>query len=103
MKVKKAELLSALKADLKAAELLKREQDTAIFKWKAEYNGEPYGNEQKGKSAIVSRDIKKQSEWQHATIVDPFVSTTDVIKCIPITYEDELAARQNEILLNTQF
>lgn len=103
MKVKKAELLSALKADLKAAETLKREQDTAIFKWKAEYNGDPYGNEQKGKSAIVSRDIKKQSEWQHATIVDPFVSTSDVIKCVPITYEDEASARQNELLLNAQF
>lgn len=103
MKVKKAELLSALKADLKAAEILKREQDTAVYKWRAEYNGEPYGNEQKGKSAIVSRDIKKQSEWQHATIVDPFVSTSDVIKCTPITFEDELAARQNELLLNTQF
>ena len=103
MKVKKAELLSALKADLKAAEILKREQDTVIHKWRAEYNGEPYGNEEKGKSAIVSRDIKKQSEWQHATIVDPFVSTSDVIKCIPITYEDTNAARQNELLLNSQF
>lgn len=103
MKVKKAELLSALKADLKAADLLKRDQDAAVAKWKAEYNGAPYGNEQKGKSAIVSRDIKKQSEWQHATIVDPFVSTTDVIKCIPITWEDEQSARQNELLLNAQF
>jgi hypothetical protein len=103
MKIKKAELLSALKADLKAADLLKRDQDAVIAKWKAEYNGDPYGNEKKGKSAIVSRDIKKQSEWQHATIVDPFVSTSDVIKCIPITWEDEEAARQNELLLNTQF
>ena len=103
MKVKKGELLTALKADLKASEILKREQDTAIFKWKAEYNGEPYGNEEKGKSAIISRDIKKQSEWQHATIVDPFVSTSDVIKCIPITSEDVGAARQNELLLNSQF
>lgn len=103
MKIKKAELLSALKADLKAADLLKRDQDAVIAKWKAEYNGDPYGNEKKGKSAIVSRDIKKQSEWQHATIVDPFVSTSDVIKCIPITWEDDEAARQNELLLNTQF
>jgi hypothetical protein len=103
MKIKKAELLSALKADLKAADLLKRDQDAVIAKWKAEYNGDPYGNEKKGKSAIVSRDIKKQSEWQHATIVDPFVSTSDVIKCVPITWEDEEAARQNELLLNTQF
>jgi hypothetical protein len=103
MKINKSTLLSALKADLKAADILKREQDTAIYKWRAEYNGEPYGNEQKGKSAIVSRDIKKQSEWQHATIVDPFVSTSDVIKCTPITFEDELSARQNELLLNAQF
>ena len=103
MQIKKAELLSALKADLKAAEILKNEQDQAIQKWKAEYNGEPYGNEQKGKSSIVSRDIKKQSEWQHAAIVDPFVSTSDVIKCTPITAEDAEAARQNELLLNTQF
>lgn len=103
MKIKKAELLSALKADLKAADLLKRDQDAVIAKWKAEYNGDPYGNEKKGKSAIVSRDIKKQSEWQHATIVDPFVSTSSIIKATPITWEDEEAARQNELLLNTQF
>lgn len=103
MKIKKAELLNALKADLKAADLLKREQDCLIAKWKAEYNGEPYGNEQKGKSAIVSRDIKKQSEWQHATIVDPFVSTSEIIRATPITFEDEDAAHQNELLLNTQF
>ena len=103
MKIKKVELLNALKADLKAADILKKEQDALIAKWKAEYNGDPYGNEKKGKSAIVSRDIKKQSEWQHATIVDPFVSTSDVIKCIPITSEDTASARQNELLLNTQF
>jgi hypothetical protein len=103
MKVNKAELLNALKSDLKAADNLKQNQDTLISRWKAEYNGEPYGNEQKGKSAIVSRDIKKQSEWQHATIVDPFVSTNDMIKCIPITSEDVESSRQNQLLLNTQF
>ena len=103
MKVNKSALLSALKSDLKAADRLKKEQDACIAKWKSEYNGEPYGNEVKGKSAIVSRDIKKQSEWQHATIVDPFVSTSEIIKCTPITFEDAKASRQNELLLNTQF
>lgn len=103
MKIKKAELLKALKADLKAAEPRKTEQDQLIAKWRDEYNGAPYGNEQKGKSAIVSRDIKKQSEWQHATIIDPFVSTADIAKCSPITWEDAEAATQNELLLNTQF
>ena len=103
MKIKKSELLTALKSDLKAAEPLKHEQDQAIARWRREYNGDPYGNEVKGKSAIVSRDIKKQSEWQHASIVDPFVSTSEVIRCHPITFEDATAARQNELLLNTQF
>ena len=103
MKVKKAELLRSLKADLKAAEPLKSKQDGLVAGWRSEYNGEPYGNEQKGKSTIVSRDIKRQSEWQHATLVDPFVSLADIIKCTPITWEDEKAATQNELLLNTQF
>lgn len=103
MKIKKSELLSALKADLKSADQLKQDQDALIARWRDEYNGAPYGNEEKGKSSIVSRDIKKQSEWQHATIIDPFVSTSDIIKCTPITFEDELAAQQNELLLNTQF
>ena len=103
MKVNKTEILAALKADLKAADRLKKDQDASISRWKAEHNGEPYGNEVKGKSEIVSRDIKKQSEWQHASIVDPFVSTADIIKCVPITFEDGPASTQNELLLNAQF
>ena len=103
MKLNKVELLKALKADLKSAEILKKDQDALIQKWRREYDGEPYGNEQKGKSRIVSRDIKKQSEWQHASIVDPFVNNPNVIKCDPVTWEDVKAAKQNELLLNTQF
>lgn len=99
----KTEILNIAKADLQSADQQRTDQDTKIKKWKAEYNGEPYGNEQKGKSTIVSRDIKKQSEWQHASIIDPFVSSVDIIKCAPITWEDKLAAMQNELVLNTQF
>lgn len=96
-------ILTALKADLKAAERLKQDSDERIVRWRDEYEGKPYGNEVKGKSSIVSRDIKKQSEWQHASLVDPFVSTAEIVRCHPITYEDTAAARQNELLLNTQF
>ena len=94
----KRKLLKALKADLKSAERLRKEQDEKIATYEKEYNGEPYGNEEDGKSAIVSRDIKKQSEWQHSTLVDPFVSTPDIIKASPITFEDRKAARTNELL-----
>lgn len=103
IKINKKELLSALKKDLQAASTFREDEDTKIAKRVSEYQGKPYGNEQKGKSAIVSLDIKRQSEWAHAALVDPFVGTTDVIKCTPVTWEDREAARQNELLLNTQF
>lgn len=103
MKIKTSELLNSLKSDLRAAEILKRDLDIKIDGWKNAYDGKPYGNEEKGKSSIVSRDIKKQGEWQHASIIDPFVSTSDIVKCIPITFEDGDSAKQNELLLNTQF
>lgn len=103
MAINKAQILKALRNDLKSAEVLKNEWTVKIQEWKNEYNGKPYGNEEKGKSAIISRDIKKQSEWQHASIVDPFVSTDNIIKCTPVTWEDIDAAKQNELLLNTQF
>lgn len=102
-KLDKKKLLDSLKLDLQGAEQLRKEQDSKILQWRNEYDGKPYGNEQEGKSSIVSRDIKKQSEWQHATLVDPFVSSNNIIKTYPVTYEDKPAARQNELLLNTQF
>lgn len=102
-KISKSDLLQALKWDLKQSEIKKKNLDGKIQVWKREYNGEPYGNERKGRSQIVSRDIKKQSEWQHAAILDPFVSSNDIIKCSPVTYEDREAAIQNELVLNTQF
>ena len=103
MKIDKKQILSALKDDFRASELLRSDIDANIKRWKSEHNGEPYGNEQNGKSKIISRDIKKQSAWQHASLLDPFVSTSKIIKCNPITWEDKLAAEQNELLLNTQF
>ena len=103
IKINKKELLSALKKDLQAASTFREDEDIKIARRVSEYQGKPYGNEQKGKSAIVSLDIKRQSEWAHAALVDPFVGATYVIKCTPVTWEDREAARQNELLLNTQF
>lgn len=103
MKIKKSELLQALKADLKEAERLQRDWLTKRETWLSETYGHPYGNEEDGKSKIVSKDIKKQLEWMLPSLSDPFLSTANVIKCSPITAEDARAARQNELLLNAQF
>jgi hypothetical protein len=103
--MKPNEILKIMKSDLKSAEQSRKDQDLLIETRKKEYNGEPYGNEGKAanRSKIVSRDIKKQDEWQHATLKDPFVSSSDIIKCSPVTWEDRKAAEQSEIILNTQF
>jgi hypothetical protein len=102
-KVGTSEMLRIFKSDLRSAELQRRDLDGKIDKWKNEYEGKPYGNEVKGRSSIVSRDGKRQGEWQHATLIDPFVSTGDIVKGNPVTFEDRPLARQNELILNTQF
>ena len=102
-KINKNEILKNLKADMKEAERLQREWFIKREEWSSQTKGAPYGNEVEGKSKIVSKDIKKQLEWMLPSITDPFLSTSDVIKCNPVTYEDAKAARQNELLLNTQF
>ena len=99
----KSKLLAAFKADLRAAETLKRQIDTKMYERRAIHEGKPYGNEEEGKSKIVPKVVKRQSEWAHASLKDPFVSTPDIIKCTPVTAEDTHAAKQNEILLNYQF
>ena len=101
--IKKSELLNRLRDDLRAADRLRQEWFNKMQEWKNQTEGRPYGNEVKGKSRLVSMDIRKQLEWMIPTLADPFLSTADIIKCNPITYEDVEAARQNELLLNTQF
>ena len=103
MAINKSELLSKLKADMKSADLLRLEWFNKISDYRNQTYGKPYGNEVKGKSQIVSQDIRKQIEWMLPTLADPFLSTPDIIKCNPITWEDVPSARQNELLLNTQF
>ena len=63
MKVDKKKILSNLKKDLKAAEIVKLQWDGQRDAWVRESRGELYGNEVDGKSKIVSKDIRKQLEW----------------------------------------
>lgn len=103
MKINKADLLKTLKQDLSAAKDMKAAIDQRVSERRDVYNGKLYGNEEEGKSKIVVKLAKRQSEWAHATIKDPFVSTPEIIKCNPVTFEDVQAAKQNELLLNYQF
>jgi len=102
--INKKELLVSLQSDYKASEVHQKEWIARRDKWVDEtYGNKGYGNEQKGRSSIVSKDIKRQLEWLIPSMVDPFLGTPDVIKCNPVTAEDVESARQNELVLNTQF
>ena len=102
-KLNKDRLLQDLKSDWKAAQVGQKNWVAKRDEWINETYGKPYGNEVKGSSGLVSKDIKRQLEWLIPSITDPFLSTPDVIKANPVTFEDADAARQNELLLNTQF
>ena len=97
------DILQILKADFRSTESFKSEIDIKRKTWIGEYNAEPYGNEQKGKSAIVSQDIRKQNEWQFPSLMDPFVSSPNIVRANPVTAEDRAGATQAQHLLNYQF
>lgn len=103
MKLDKKTILKNLKGDWTSANNMQKQWVAQRNKWIEETYGRAYGNEVDGRSKIVSKDIKKQLEWLIPSITDPFLSSPDIIKCNPVTYEDAESARQNELLLNTQF
>lgn len=96
-------VLQQLQSDYRSAKVYSSQWVTKINQWKSEYNGDPYGNEVKGKSQIVARDIKKYSSWLNPAIIDPFVSTPDIIKCDPTLPSSVQSAKSCELVLNTQF
>jgi len=99
----KAKILRALKADFRNADTLRSEINAGIMKRRATLNGDPYGNEEKGKSRIVPKVAKRQQAWNIPSLKEPFVSTPNLVRFTPITADDVQAARQNELLLNAQF
>ena len=102
-KINKRELLSAFQNDLRESERHQKDWRIKRSEYLSQTTGLPYGNEDPNKSSIVSKDILKQLNWMLPSLTAPFLGTTDIIKCNPVTYEDVDSARQNELLLNTQF
>ena len=100
---KENKILKDLQYDYEHSKAYNEEWHRRMNKWTDEYMGRPYGNEVKGKSTIVTRDIKKFSEWLQASILDPFTSTPDIIKCTPSNPDSIQLARNAEMILNQQF
>jgi hypothetical protein len=99
----KQEILKILKQDLTNSESFKSEWDTKRENYHNEWAGKKYGNEVKGKSQVVSRDIKSAQTWQHASLKDPFVNSTDGVKVTPVGAEDTPLNEQTASVLNYQY
>ena len=100
---KENKVLKSLQQDYEKSKAYNDAWHKKIDKWTDEYMGRKYGNEIKGKSQIVTRDIKKHSEWLQSSILDPFTSTPDIVKCNPANRESITLARNAEMILNQQF
>ena len=97
------DLLTTFKADLSNSDPFKDEWDTKRGVYKDEWAGKLYGNEVKGKSQVVSRDIKSAQTWQHSVIKDPFVNSQDGVKATPVGAEDTPLTEQTASVLNYQY
>lgn len=97
--------LSDLKGDLQEALPYHTERVTAIQTWLDNLHVRNGAKVSKGGtgSKVVPRLIRKQAEWRYPALSEPFLSTEDIFKVSPTTWEDREAARQNQMVLNYQF
>lgn len=67
------------------------------------YFGEPLGNEVKGKSQVVTRDVQETVDWIMPSLMKVFFSGGQVVKFNPSTLEDVPAADQETEYVNYLF
>ena len=95
--------LSDLKSDYQEAIHSHREMVSRVNTWLEALRGTKDFKTMEGRSEIQPRLIRKQAEWRYAGLEEPFLSTADMFKVHPATYDDVKSARQNELVLNKQF
>ncbi len=67
------------------------------------YLGEPFGNEQEGRSQVVSTDVADTVEWILPSLLRIFTAGDDVVRFEPTGPEDEEVARQATEYVNWIF
>ena len=67
------------------------------------YFGEAYGDEQPGRSAIVTRDVLETIEWIMPSLLKVFMAGDDIVRYAPVGPEDEEFAEQATDLANVVF
>jgi len=102
---KKEPTLQELKADLEAAKPYHDTQLARIEHWNElmGVKGKSSPPKIKGRSSVQPKLIRRQAEWRYSALTEPFLSAQKLFKVSPVTFEDDQAAKQNELVLNWQF
>lgn len=64
------------------------------------YHGRPYGNEEEGRSAVVSRDLSETIDWAMPAIMRVFTQSGNIAEFDPVGPEDEAQAQQESDYIN---
>jgi hypothetical protein len=96
-------ILSDLQNNYKASLVSKTKVDSSIQKWVKAYNGQKYGNEVKGRSEIVMKDIKKAIKTMSPSIIEPFMTSDTLVATKPVRVGAEDIASYNSDILNYQY
>ena len=99
----KKQILNSIKKDYEACKIPKTKVDTAIVRWIKEYNGDKYGNEVKGRSQIVVKDVKKAIKKMAPSIIQPFIASDCIIKTKPKTIKSTATSSYAADVLNYQY
>lgn len=102
---KKEPSIQLLKGDLEAAKPAHDALMNEIREWNdlMQVKGKAKPPKIKGRSQVQPKLVRRQAEWRYAPLSEPFLSSSKLFKLTPATWEDEQAARQNELVLNHQF
>lgn len=64
------------------------------------YHGRPYGNEEEGRSAVVSRDLSETVDWAMPAVMRIFTQSGNIGEFDPVGPEDEDLAQQESDAIN---
>lgn len=94
-----------LKNDLEACKNLHDNHTANVKRWNDIRNvsGSKKPKKIVGRSQIQPKLVRRQNEWRYSALAEPFLSSQKIFDVEPHTWEDEHAAKQNELILNWQF
>lgn len=91
--------------DREVLSILQAEERASVSYWTSEiadeqaenlsyYLGEPFGDEQDGRSSVVSRDVAEVIDWMMPDLLRVFMATDEVVRFEPQNPNDEAFAKQ---------